>query len=696
MRQTLLIEIGCEEIPARMLSQAAKDVADSVLQLLDRAELAHGEPRRLWTPRRLAVLIPETQTATASRTERLLGPPASAAFESAGHPTKAAEGWARKQGIEPSRIQRVATDKGDYAAAEVVRPAQSVGAVLASGFERAIGAISFPKTMRWGVGQSQWVRPVHWLVALCGQELLGLTLFGVKADRVTRGHRGLDLGPHLIPSADEWLSILESHRVVADPIQRKMLLHDALRVAAQAQGGELVEDAELLDESADIVEWPSALAGAFEVKYVAEVPRQVLATCLRHHQKAFSVVDAQRKLLPRFAVAINTTGDPEGHIRRGHEWVNSGRLADAAFFWNEDKKQRLEARRARLDGIVFHRDLGTFGEKTERIKLLVDELAQRLAGGTVAREHLVRAAELSRCDLSTGLVGEFPELQGVVGQLLAQVDGEPAEVCDAMGEFYLPAGPDDPLPLSRAGRLLGIADRLDTLARCFAAGLQPTGSKDPFGLRRSGNALIRLTACEADLDLASWLDRAGVGAAREAALQFLFERLEAVAPREILDLRYDEIAAVRALANRQFDVADLLARLRALRVLRDSADFLALAAASKRVRNILDQARDRGDVCEPVWNAASWSMVEESALSQALTAARGQVETARREREYGPGLRALAALRPAVDSFFDKVLVLDPDATKRAARLSLLAGLAQLTSELVDMSQIVIEGELKR
>lgn len=703
-RATLLIEIGCEEIPARMLPQAARDVVAVVVELLDRAGLSHGEAQPLWTPRRLSVLIPEVENATAARAEQVLGPPASAAFGSDGKPTKAVEGWAKKQGLDLSQVVRVVTDKGDYAGANITRASRSVGEVLAAGFEKGVASISFPKTMRWTNGEFLFVRPVHWLVAMCGDELLPLTLFGVAAGRQTRGHRGLSPGPHEVISADTYLATLQQARVMADPRRRKHALHEALEAAARNEGGALVEDEELLDESCDIVEWPGALCGAFESRYVSDVPAGVLSTCLRHHQKAFSVADSSGRLMPRFAVAINMPGDPERHIRRGHEWVVTGRLADALFFWGEDRKQTLAARAPRLEGIVFHRDLGTFAQKTRRVQRLAGQLAlERSDLSTIDR-----SAQLSRCDLVTGLVGEFPEIQGIVGGLLARADGEPAEVFEAIAALYLPSGPDDSLPSTVAGRVLGIADRLDTLAGGFGVGLQPTGSKDPFGLRRAGTALIRLALDDVGLDLIPWCRAALLGydgtdgpdlrdKANDllpALTAFLFERFETVASRVVDGVRYDELAAVKGFAQQQFDAADLVARLAAMYRFRASADFLALAAAAKRVRNILDQARERGEAIDGASpDLAVLQAAEERDLHEAIGICQQQAAQARDSKRYEDALSAIAALRPAVDRFFDKILVMDPDQEKRRARLSMLAALEAQATSVVDISQIVVEGK---
>jgi glycyl-tRNA synthetase beta chain len=699
----LLIEIGCEEIPARMLPRAARDLADVVVGLLDQGGLRHGTPQPLWTPRRLAVRVPQTQAQTAAAEETVIGPPANVAWDDGDRPTRAAEGFARKQGVAPEALRPVQTDRGVYAGIVVQRAPVDVGDVLAPEFERAVARISFPKTMSWGEGRYTFVRPVHWLVALADDRVLPLTLFGVEAGRVSRGHRVLAEGPVEVRDAAGWAEALAVAHVQVDPERRREELRRALEERAAEIGGELVEDEELLEEVADMVEVPAARAGAFDRRFVDELPREVLRTCLKHHQKAFSI-RSERGREPAFAVAVNMPDDPEGHIRRGHEWVVSGRLEDALFFWSEDRRRPLDDRVPELDGIVFHERLGTYADKTRRLVGLCGWLEERaeLDGSEVAA--LVRAAELARCDLVTGSVGEFPELQGVVGGLLAAEEGEPAPVVEAIAWLYRPAAADDTLPEGRVPRLLGLADRLDTVVGGFAAGLVPSGSKDPFALRRAGTGLIRLAAEIPGIDLREAVDEAVValgktapselvGQAREvrgAISEFLLDRFAMLAERE--GARYDEINAVRAVAGRRFEPADLFQRVRALAAFRESDDFLALAGASKRVRNILAQAAERGDAIEPAQHDGRLGEPEELALRDEVARVEQELADLGDPPDYRAALARLAATRRVVDRFFDEVLVMDPDDERRGARLGLLARLNQLAQDVVDLSRIVVEG----
>ncbi|MCU0231676.1 MAG: glycine--tRNA ligase subunit beta [Acidobacteria bacterium] len=704
----LLIELGTEEIPARMLPAAAADLEALLLDLLDRAGLPHGPARRFWTPRRLAVRVEAVAAATPLREELLLGPPAAAAWDAAGQPTNALLGFARKSGREVAEFTRTETPKGVYAGATVKAGDEPLSSVLAAGFAPAVGRMTFAKMMRWGDGLARFVRPIHWIVALYGDEILPLVLFGVRAGRASRGHRVLGPGPFELPDAAAWEPTLERHGVVADPFARRARLATQLAELAAAQGGTLVQDEGLLDESADIVEYPGAQLGRFEPHFVSDLPAEVLGSCLKTHQKGFCV-RGPAGLLPLFAVAVNRPDDPEGHVRRGHEWVVSGRLEDALFFWTEDRRQPLAERASKLEGIVFQRELGTYAAKTRRVVALVGRLAGLAGLDAGERAAAERAAALARCDLPTGLVGEFPELQGICGGLLARADGEPEVVAGAIYDLYLPAGADDPLPATRTGRLLGLADRLDTLAGGFAAGLVPSGSSDPFALRRAGIGAIRLALAEPTVDLAAAVGEAALGyrggeygsdltgrADQTVAtlLGFLVERFGALAERD--GARYDEIKATTALAGgtagTPFRPADLWRRLAALRAFRESEDFLALAAAAKRVRNILAQADERGDAYVAGEGESALREPEELRLAAAIGAAERELAAAAAAGDYERALAHVARLRPDVDLFFDKIMVMDKDPVLRRARLSLLDRVARATHGVVDMAELVVAG----
>jgi glycyl-tRNA synthetase beta chain len=706
---TLLVEIGCEEIPARMLEAGSRQLGEAVVASLDRAGLSRGELRVMHTPRRLSALVADVQARTPEREELLVGPPAKVAWAEDGSPNKALVGFAKKQGLDPDAFDRVTTERGEYAGVRVERGGESVGEVLVGDLPERIEKIPFPKMMRWGDGSHRFVRPVHWVVALAGSDVVPLRVFGVDAGRATHGHRSLAPGEHEVPDAGSYVAVLERAGVVVDPDARRRRILEAIESGAREVGGEVVDDPHLVDESVGLVEYPGGLVGAFEPRFVERLPREVLATCLRHHQKAFSIAQGD-DVLPAFAVAVNVDGDPSGHVRRGHEWVNSGRLADALFFWEEDRRRPLADRLEALGGVVFHKELGTYGAKTRRLAALASAFADAARLDGAGRDALRRAAELSRCDLVTGLVGEFPELQGVVGGLLARADGEPEEAVRAVYDLYLPPGAEGEVPGTTIGRVLGLADRLDTLAGGFAVGLAPTGSSDPFALRRAGLAAVRLAREIPALDLRAALESAMAGfrggelgpdlraKADEVVpqlVEFCIERFSAIAERE--GARYDELAAVRsAAAEGPLHVADLARRLEALRALRGSEDFLALAAAAKRVRNILSQASERGDAVVPGQRSELLAMPTEASLLDAVGDAETHVARANDAGDYEEALRRVASLRPEVDRFFDEILVMDDNEGLRHARLGLVARIHGLAHTTVDLAEIVVEGHERR
>lgn len=701
---SLLIEIGCEEIPARMLPAAGAEFQTLIVLTLDEFGADSSTSKVFWTPRRLGLLVPGLKPRIPRKTA-VFGPSVSATW-SDGSLTPAGLGFLRKYGKQEEDLGQGSVGGTPRVFVNVGAAEISLSDYVCEELPKVVTELHFGKTMRWGDGEFRFVRPVHWVVALAGHEVIPVSLFGVAATRVTQGHRTLGPGPYEVSAAAAWESVLAAAGVTVDPEQRRETLRAALARAAAEHGGRPVEDPELLSESADMVEHPGALAGTFDARYVRDLPKEILETCLRHHQKAFLVVN-DRGPLPVFAVAVNVKSDPEGHVRRGHEWVASGRLADALFFWNEDRKKPLADRVPALEGVVFQQDLGSYGAKTLRVRRLARRLAESAGLAAARRLELDRAAQLARADLVTGLVGEFPELQGVVGGLLARADGEPESAADAIYNLYTPGSPDGPLPEGEPALLLGAADRLDTLVGAFAVGLAPTGSKDPFGLRRAGAVLVRIARRLPWLDLAaaSRLALDGFdggesgpdlrGRAENVSprlVEFLFERFAAVLPRWIPSVRYDEINAVRSFARDEFVAADLSARVNDMQSFRTSDDFYALALASKRVRNILAQARDRGETVRPGEGADELVLPEELALSGKLRDVAQGVEKCGKVKAYAAAYGLLASLRPTVDLFFDKVLVMDENPRIRRARLGLLAELHALTHGIVDMSEIVVEG----
>lgn len=674
MSATLLLEIGCEEIPARMIVSAAADFGARVVAVLDQAGIARGEFSAWGGSRRLAVRVEAVAARQAGRDELVLGPPASAAFGPDGAPTGAAAGFARKQGIDPSELRRVETEKGVYAGFRRVAAGKSLADILAAAFPGAVGGMSFPKTMRWGAGIHRWVRPVHWLVALHGGEVLPLELFGTRAGRASDGHRFLRPGPVDIPTASDYAPALAAAFVVVDPAERRLVLRERLAREAAALGGALVEDPDLLDEVVELVEWPGVVAGRFDAAFL-DLPAEILVTTLRHHQKAFSV-RGPAGLIPAFLAVANTDRDPSGHIRRGNEWVVSGRLEDARFFWNEERKRPLHERLVDLEKVVFHVKAGSYAEKSRALADLAEGLADRISLPAEDRAAAVDAARLAKADLVTGLVGEFPELQGIVGGLLLEAEGGDRLTARAVYEHYRPTGADDALPSTAPGCLVSLADKVHTAAALVAAGETPTGSRDPFGLRRAVAGVFRIV--EARRWPASIDDLARVSGGHPDFLRFLQERYT----NYLRDKGYtsNEIAAVlrprvSAAESLSWSLSEIAARLAIVKTLRGRPDFEKLVELTKRVDNILEKAPGVMDVAlDAEADLRGWEDGQASAmtLKDAHERLAPRIAAASGAGRYDEVVNLVAEFAAPVSKFFDDVLVLDPkdpDATRRRCNL---------------------------
>lgn len=693
-RAPLLIELGCEEIPARMIPRAAADLAEAVAGLVDAAGLARGDATAWGGTRRLAVRVDAVEGRQPDRVEDLTGPPAAVAFDAAGKPTPAALGFAKKQGIDPADLKPVETPRGTYAGVRREVAGRTLGALLAEGLPGAVAGMRFPKTMRWGDGGPRWVRPLHWIVALHGDAVLDLEVFGVRAGDVSRGHRFLAAGEARVADADAYAEALRGARVLVDPAERRRALRRLLDDAAVAAGGTRVEDEGLLEEVADLVEWPGVVCGAFDEAYL-DLPRELLVTTLRHHQKCFCVQGADGALVPRFLAVANTDRDPAGHIRRGNEWVVGGRLEDAKFFWSEDRRSPLESRVERLAGVTVHAKLGSYLDKAERIAALAAALGERLGWDASRREAARTAARLAKADLVTGTVGEFPELQGRVGGLLLRAEGAPAEVADAVYHHYRPLGPgDEPAPAG-VPAAVALADKLDAVGTFVSRVERPTGSRDPFGLRRAVNGIFRTVAeRELPLSLADVAELAGGGA--EVA-GFLGERL----PHFLRErgFRAGEIAAALrpdpGHPSWGRPLGDLLARLEALQGVRDRRDFRHLVELTKRVDNILVRNADTLAGLDAD-AAAGFEETEGAArdLRAQLDAAGPRIERSSEARDYPRVVEELAGLIGPVDRFFADVLVMDPERpAATAARTGLLGRLRDVVTADFDIRELSGEAE---
>lgn len=684
MRATLLVEIGCEEIPARMIPAGAAELAARLTAILDGAGLARGEATAWGGSRRLAVSVAEVDGGTSGGEERVLGPPAAAAFGPDGRPSKAAEGFARKQGIEAAALERVETEKGVYAGFRKVVPGKTVAEILAAALPRAVATMPFPKTMRWGDGTHRWVRPVHWVVALHGDEVLPMEVFGVASGRRSRGHRFLSRGDVEVPSADAYRETLESAFVVADPERRRSLLRLRLTEEAASVGGAVVPDEELLEEVVDLVEWPGVAPGRFEATFL-QLPSEILVTTLRHHQKAFSV-RGPGGLVNVFLSVANTDRDPAGHVRRGNTWVVTGRLEDARFFWTEDRKRPLASRVESLAQVTFHREAGSYLDKSRATAAIAAELAVRVGADP---EACGRAATLAKADLTTGLVGEFPELQGIVGGLLLAAEGESPEVSRAVYEHYRPSSASDPLPESLAGAVVSVADKLQTIAALVGAGESPSGSRDPFGLRRAAFGAFRV-ALDRRWDLPV-RDLLGLAGDDPATRTFLEERLDGF----LRDAGYsaNEIAAVRK-ANvdpssfGDLPLFDVALRLDVVKTLRGRADFERLVDLTKRVDNILTKS---GAILDGGARGAE-THASAIALGELHAATADSIRAASGRKAYSDVIDLLSRYTEPVAKFFDDVLVLDPaDPGATARRCGLLSSVRSALTHDFDIRELAGE-----
>ena len=638
-----LLEIGTEEIPHWMIPGALKQLAAM--------NLFGATPQVDATPRRLVVRASGLPERTPDEEQIIKGPPISAG-------DKAAGGFAKKQGVELSAMSKV----GDYYELRKLVPGRAVRDILGETLAATILGIQWPKTMFWVGGKTgpRFIRPIRWIVAVLGDEVIFFELAGVESGSVTRGHRKLGSSSIPVTFATYESELRKNFVILSADERRRKIVTEITQLGAKL-------DADLIETLTFITEYPTAIRGDFDPAYL-ELPAEVLTTVMRHHQKYFSVESAAGKLAPHFVAVMNTSGDPEGLVKRGNERVLKARFNDARFFWDVDQQKKLADRVEDLAKVTFQAKLGSYLEKTNRVVALVDEL-----GGN---GHAQRAALLAKCDLTTEMVKEFTDLQGVVGGLYARHQGEHEAVAKAIYDHYQPLSMEGDIPSTHEGRIVALADKLDTLRGCFAVGLVPTGSKDPFALRRAAQGVVKILV-EAKLDYK--LDDLAKGELRE----FLLDRIKYYF-REIRGFKYDEVNAV--MASGCGTLADVEARLTALAGVRPTQDFEPLAASFKRIENILKQAAfDPTVVLDP-------QLLEEGPERDLYTDFVRVRDAAKRET-YPDALEHIASLRPRVDTFFDKVLVNAKDDNVRINRLTLLQNLLTEFSTIADFSEIVTSGE---
>lgn len=684
----LLIEIGTEELPPKALTGLRDAFAEGVAGGLAEAGIAPGKVQAFAAPRRLALLCRGVPARQPDQAMERRGPALAAAFDEDGNPTRAAQGFAGSCGVAVEDLQRLESDKGAWLVHRYVEPGKDAAELIPGVVEAALAALPIPRRMRWGDSDAEFVRPVHWVVLLLGDAVVDARILGVRSGRETRGHRFHHPAPLYLAEPAAYAPLLETEgRVMPDFEARREAILGQVEAAATDLGGHALIDPDLLDEVAALVEWPCAIAGHFETRYL-EVPQEVLISTMQDNQKYFPVVDGAERLMPHFITVSNIESREPDRVREGNERVIRPRFADAEFFWTQDRRQPLETHLPALRKVVFQHRLGSLYDKTERVARLAGELAGMLA---VDQGLTARAAMLAKCDLQTQMVFEFPELQGTMGRYYARHDGEPPEVAAALEEQYRPRHAGDALPESGVGRVLALAERLDTLVGIFAIGQKPTGTKDPYGLRRAALGVLRiLIECELDLDLHDLVRRAAHGyrdgevngaAAVEPVFEYMMERLRAYyTDRGIGVDVFEAVLACRPLRPVDFD-----RRVRGVDHFRTLPEAASLAAAHKRIHNILKKAE--GDLPTSI-DAGRLAEDAERILYERLEALRGTAVPLFAEGRYTEGLAALAALREPVDRFFDTVMVMADDPAVRDNRLALLNSLSGLFLEVADMSRL--------
>ncbi|MEC9306413.1 MAG: glycine--tRNA ligase subunit beta [Pseudomonadota bacterium] len=682
---TLLLELGAEELPPKALDALSDAFAAGIEKGLQDAEIPFQTVTAFATPRRLAVQVTGLADKQPDREVERRGPALAAAFKD-GTPTKAAEGFARSCGVSVDELIHLETDKGTWLGYREQQQGDSVQALLPEMIRKTLQSLPVPKNMRWGASRAEFSRPVHWLVALYGSDVIAAEALGLEASRTTYGHRFHAPDAIQLEHADDYLAALENAYVLADRQQRRERIREQVLAEAEVQEANAVIDEDLLVEVSGLVEWPVALTGSFDERFL-EVPAECLISSMKANQKYFHLLDDQGKLKPLFITISNIESQDPDQVISGNEKVIRPRLADAAFFYDTDRKHTLASRIPQLESVVFQQQLGTLADKARRSTAIATFIAERIQGDVA---HAQRAVALAKCDLVTEMVLEFPELQGIMGRYYAEQDGELAEVAQALEEQYLPRFASDAIPQSLTGQALALADRLDTLVGIFGIGQRPTGAKDPFALRRASIGVLNiLVKGELNLDLRELLQITAdqhqnlpkAEGLVEDVLTYMLDRFRAWGQEE-------GISAEMYLAVRARPVTkplDFARRLRAVKAFAQREEAAALAAANKRVSNILSKQEHDGSTQV---EASLLQEAAEKALFEAVTASQQQVAPLFAKGDYQQALDALATLREPVDAFFDQVMVMADDDAIRRNRLALLASLQALFLEVADISQL--------
>ena len=716
---TFLLEIGSEELPWEMIKPAMTQLDQFLQALLVEQQIAHGAIRCFGTPRRLAVLIESIATKQPLTCQEVFGPSKAVAFDVQGQPTKAAQGFAKSQGIDATSLEVRETPKGEYVCAVKRQEGRRTDVVLKETLGSLIENLSFPKTMKWNATGVRYPRPIRWILALLGPNIISIEVAGVKSGNRTFGHRFLSgnkgsssaVKGIAVKKPETYEAMLEKAGVVADPDQRRTIMQRRMEILVKAVKGKVYQASydELIEQAVFSVESPNVVCGTFDKQYL-KLPSEVLITAMKEHQGFFSVVNNKQVLIPRFLAPSNMKISKMDLITVGNERVLAARLADAKYFFEDDCKGKLADRVDQLNGVVFHKKLGTLYQKTERTISLIGALVEAAGLGSL-KEACQRSALLSKADLSTGMVGEFPTLQGVMGKEYAVHDGELPEVCQALGEYYQPATPEDSIPRTQVGQMLSLADRLDTLAAFFHVGMVPSGSEDPFALRRQAFGLVRVLV-EATLHVnlidllrqaEKLLEKQGVpsvvlfevGQAKArteplpALVEFLADRLRFFG-RTLHGIREDVIDAVlKGRAIGELSMTDLFSRMLALQAITHQEDFDPLMVGFKRAHRLVEKEQWTSNTV----NIDLLKHQSEKNLLARLKEADRVVGTAIGDKNYSLALKTLIGLKPAIDVFFDGVLVNAPEVEIRANRLSLLRKVDELFLGIGDLSQIQVQGQ---
>lgn len=680
-----LFELGTEELPPRTLKTLSDALTQNIVKSIDAAGIAHGAVSSFATPRRLAVLLRACASAAPDRSVERRGPPVAAAFDTTGTPTQAATAFARNNGVDVAALERLTTDKGAWLVFRGTEAGAQFVTLIGGILGAAVAALPIAKRMRWGAQTTEFVRPVHTLVVLYGEDVVPVELLGLTSGRTCAGHRFMAPTPFALTSPGNYESLLQGAKVIADFGKRREIIRAAVLAAATDNGGTALIEAALLDEVTALVEWPVAVAGHFETRFLS-LPREVVIATVQEHQRYFPVEGSDGRLNGAFVTVSNIVSRDPSKVREGNERVVRPRLSDAAFFWEQDRKLSMDQLAAKLQSVTFQTKLGSYADKTVRVTALAGLIAARIGAGA----DVSRAAQLAKADLMTSMVGEFPELQGTMGRYYATAAGETEAVALAIEEHYKPRFAGDSLPSSSIGQALALADKLDTIVGIFAIEQRPTGTKDPFGLRRAALGALRIVLESLlEVDLIELLDAAAAaqpvqrpGVAGEV-YDFMIERLRGLLSERSDGTTVEMIDAV--LTGRPRSPLDVARRLIALKEFLALPDAGVLTALNKRIVNILKKTTVADDAAvQPHLLAEPAEKMLHTTLSEVNDVIRASIAAGR----YADGFRNMLGLRGPVNAFFDSIMVMDENLERRANRLALLRDVQQLLSGAADLSRL--------